>query len=93
MKRKEFIESIKGNSKADLVAKAKSLAEELMKLRFRKASGQLEQAHHIPAIRRNLARVRTALTAVTKQDAGLSAKVTDSEKKDLKCWMIKDGKS
>jgi large subunit ribosomal protein L29 len=66
MKRKDFIGSIKGSSKADLVAKAKGLAEELMKLRFRKASGQLEQAHQIPIIRRNLARVRTALSALNQ---------------------------
>ena len=66
MKRKDFISSIKGNSKTDLIAKAKGLAEELMKLRFRKASGQLEQAHHIPAIRRNLARVRTAISALNQ---------------------------
>ena len=64
MKKKEFNEKIKSASKADLTAQAKSLAEELMKLRFRKASGQLEQAHQIPQIRRNLARVRTALSAV-----------------------------
>jgi ribosomal protein L29 len=63
MKRKEFNIKVKGASKADLVVQAKSLSEELMKLRFRKASGQLEQAHQIPHIRRNLARVRTALSA------------------------------
>ncbi len=66
MKKKEFNKKAKSSSKAELVAQAKSLAEELMKLRFRKASGQLEQAHQIPHIRKNLARVRTALTAASK---------------------------
>lgn len=63
MKKKEFNAKIKSESRSDLVAQAKSLSEELMKLRFRKASGQLEQAHQIPHIRRNLARVRTAISA------------------------------
>jgi len=63
MKRKEFNLKVKGASKADLVSQAKSISEELMKLRFRKASGQLEQAHQIPTLKRNLARVMTALSA------------------------------
>ena len=66
MKKKEFNDKLKGVAKADLVAQAKTLSEELMKLRFRNASGQLEQAHQIPHIRRNLARVRTALSASSK---------------------------
>lgn len=69
MKKKEFNKKVKSASKDELVTQAKSLAEELMKLRFRKASGQLEQAHQIPHIRRNLARVRTALTTATKAAA------------------------
>jgi large subunit ribosomal protein L29 len=69
MKKKEFNEKIKSASRTDLVAQAKSLSEELMKLRFRKASGQLEQAHQIPHIRRNLARVRTAISAASNKGA------------------------
>lgn len=69
MKRKEFNLKVKGSSKADLVAQAKSISEELMKLRFRKASGQLEQAHQIPLLKRNLARVRTAISALNNSVA------------------------
>jgi large subunit ribosomal protein L29 len=61
MKKKEFNDKLKGVSKGDLIAQAKQISEELMKLRFRKASGQLEQAHQIPHIRKNLARVRSAI--------------------------------
>lgn len=64
MKKKEFNIKVKATSKTDLVTQAKSISEELMKLRFRKASGQLEQSHQIPQLKRNLARVRTALSAL-----------------------------
>jgi large subunit ribosomal protein L29 len=62
MKKKEFREAVKTMSRDELVAKARSLSEELMKLRFRKASGQLEQVKAIPQLRRDLARVKTALS-------------------------------
>lgn len=46
---------------ADLKAKALGLAEELMKLRFRKASGQQQQTHRMREARRGLAQVQTVL--------------------------------
>jgi large subunit ribosomal protein L29 len=61
MKAKEFINQLRGLSEAELREKARSLAEELMKLRFRKASGQLTQTHRLDEIRRNLARVETII--------------------------------
>ena len=65
MKSKEFNIQLKALSEAELREKARSLAEELMKLRFRKASGQLQQTHRLDEIRRNLARVQTALKQKT----------------------------
>lgn len=61
MKTKEYQKEIKGMSRSDLVARAKSLAEEIMRLRFRKATGQLEGSHMVGQLKRNLARVKTAL--------------------------------
>ena len=57
MKRKQFIAELKELNAADLNAKAVSLSQEIMKLRFRKASGQLEHSHRFREAKRNLARV------------------------------------
>jgi large subunit ribosomal protein L29 len=62
MKNKKFLEEIKDLSQENRLVKAKGLSEELMKLRFRKAAGQLEQSHRMKEVRRNLARVQTAIT-------------------------------
>lgn len=62
MKRKDFLKEIGELSVGDLQTRANSMAEELMKLRFRSASGQLTQGHRIGEIKRNLARVQGLLT-------------------------------
>jgi len=62
MKTSEFMKDLKGCSPDELREKARQLSEELLKLRFRKASGQLEQGHRICQVRRGLARARTILT-------------------------------
>lgn len=59
MKRKQFLDETKGQPVKELAQKARALAEERMKLRFRKASGQLDQSHRLREVRRNLARVLT----------------------------------
>lgn len=69
MKKKEFNKEINGLPMGDLRVKAKSLAEELMKLRFRGATTTVEQSHRLKEIRRNLARVRTVMTRQTKAAA------------------------
>ena len=63
MKKIDMLKELRGMEASGLAEKALTLKEELMKLRFRQASGQLEQAHQIPHLRRNLARVRTAISA------------------------------
>jgi large subunit ribosomal protein L29 len=62
MKKTEFLNELKGKSVADLDKQARTIAEELMKLRFRKVTGQVEQSHRIRELRRNLARLQTVLT-------------------------------
>jgi large subunit ribosomal protein L29 len=62
MKKTEFLNEIKGKSITDLDAKARTMSEELMKIRFRKVTGQVEQSHRIRELKRNLARVQTAMS-------------------------------
>lgn len=62
MKRKEFLGEIEGLSVEELQARASEIGEELMKLRFRKAVGQLEQSHLPGQLKRNLARVNTLIS-------------------------------
>lgn len=63
MKRKEAITELRGMTLEALNTRARSLAEEMMKLRFRKASGQLEQSHQMKVARKSLARVKTFIRA------------------------------
>jgi large subunit ribosomal protein L29 len=66
MKRRDFLKEIKGMDAAALQEKANSLAEELMRLRFKQASKQLEKGHLLGETRRQLARVQTVLTSKSK---------------------------
>lgn len=59
MKRRELLKELKALSDTDLKERARSIQEELMKLRFRAASGQLEKSHRMRELRRTLARVKT----------------------------------
>lgn len=62
MKRKEFLKEIDGCDRATLNDKANKLAEELMRLRFKRASKQLEKGHLLRDARKNLARIKTKLS-------------------------------
>ena len=48
-------------SLADLTAREKDLSEQLMKLRFQKAIGQLDSGLKVRETRRDIARVKTIL--------------------------------
>lgn len=61
MKSKEFLKEIKELDSAALRQRAKDISEELMRLRYRQTSGQLDQGHRLGELRRNLARVQTVL--------------------------------
>lgn len=71
MKRNAINGEIKGLSSLELKSKADSIAEELMKLRFRKVVGQLDKTHRIKALKRDLARVLTASAEVNRSGAAL----------------------
>ena len=54
-------EKIRELPEAELRAKEKELSEQLMKLRFQKAIGQLESGLKVRETRRDIARVNTIL--------------------------------
>lgn len=47
---------------AELEHEVHNLSEQLFRLRFQKATGQLENAEKIRQVRKDLARIRTVLT-------------------------------
>lgn len=65
MKRRDFLKEIAGLDKTALQSKANQLGEELMRLRFKQATNQLEKGHLLNETRRQLARVQTALTKLS----------------------------
>ena len=62
MKAKEFA----AMKPEELTAKIAELKEELFNLRFRLATGQLDNVMQINAVKRDIARAMTELTAKTK---------------------------
>lgn len=61
MKRQNLLKEIRGLSAQDLKQRARNIAEEMMKLRFRMGTGQLEQTHRVRDLRREFARIQTVL--------------------------------
>ena len=57
MKAKEF----KQMTNDELVKKLESLKEELFNLRFRHATGQLENPHVLATVKKDIARVKTII--------------------------------
>ena len=55
------IQEIKGMTNDELVAKLDSLKEELFNLRFRHATGQLENPTVLRTVKKDIARVKTIL--------------------------------
>jgi large subunit ribosomal protein L29 len=56
-------EDLKAKSQDELVKTLLDLKKEQMELRFKHAGGQLDKTHEVRAMRRNVARVQTALGA------------------------------
>jgi large subunit ribosomal protein L29 len=70
MKNKEIVEL----SVAEIAARKHELREESFHLRIQQQSGQLEKPSTLRAIRREVARLETALTQKTKATATKAAK-------------------
>jgi large subunit ribosomal protein L29 len=71
-------EEIKTKSQDELKKTLLDLKKEQMELRFKQAGGQVEKTHEIRAIRRNIARVQTALNAPATE---IKAKAKPAAKK------------
>ena len=56
-------------NKAELESKARDLKEELFNLRFQLATGQLQNTMVIKGVKRDIARVLTALRQLEQKDA------------------------
>jgi large subunit ribosomal protein L29 len=52
---------------AELPAKIRETREKLLQLRLRKQTGQVEKTHEIRVLRKDIARLETALTASKKK--------------------------
>ena len=61
MKVNALRKELKGLSTAELVEKEKELKQELFNLRFQLATGQLEGTARIREVRKQIARIKTAL--------------------------------
>ena len=65
MKARQFREM----SVEDLAAEAESLSEQVFKLRFQSATGQLENVMKVRGVRKDLARVKTVLNEKRRASA------------------------
>lgn len=69
MKKSDQLKELRDLSVADLTEKAREMGEELMKLRFKNATGQYGDAHRFTLLRRGIARISTIISEKSKQAA------------------------
>ena len=63
-------EELKGKSPDELQTQLLDLKKEAFNLRFQRASGQLENTSRIRQVRRDVARVKTTLSAIRAASPG-----------------------
>ena len=66
MKTKEFMNGIAGMSMAELTDELVAAKKELFNLRFQNATNQLDNTSRIKEVRRNIARIQTAMSKERK---------------------------
>ena len=66
MKSREFLDSLKGKSLAELNDELVAAKKELFNLRFQNATNQLDNTSRIKEVRRNIARIQTMMTMESK---------------------------
>ena len=66
MKSKEFLNSLSGMSLAELNDELVAAKKELFNLRFQNATNQLDNTSRIKEVRRNIARIQTAMSKEQK---------------------------
>ena len=66
MKSKEFMNNLKDKSLAELNDELVAAKKELFNLRFQNATNQLDNTSRIKEVRRNIARIQTAMSCGRK---------------------------
>jgi large subunit ribosomal protein L29 len=66
VKSKEFVNSLNGKSLAELNDELVAAKKELFNLRFQNATNQLDNTSRIKEVRRNIARIQTAMSIEQK---------------------------
>ena len=68
MKIKKFVKDLQGKSVAQLNEELVAAKKELFNLRFQNATNQLDNTSRIKEVRRNIARIQTAITEASKAE-------------------------
>jgi large subunit ribosomal protein L29 len=66
VKSREFLDGLKGKSLAELNDELVAAKKELFNLRFQNATNQLDNTSRIKEVRRNIARIQTAMSMERK---------------------------
>ncbi len=69
MKINKYNEELKGKSNAELAEDLVAAKKELFNLRFQNATNQLDNTSRIKEVRKNIARIQTAITEKAKAEA------------------------
>jgi large subunit ribosomal protein L29 len=64
----KFVKDLKGKSVAELNEELVAAKKELFNLRFQNATNQLDNTSRIKEVRRNIARIQTAITEASKAE-------------------------
>ena len=68
MKSNKFVENLKNMTVAQLNDELVAAKKELFNLRFQNATNQLDNTSRIKEVRRNIARIQTAITEASKAE-------------------------
>ena len=68
MKSNKFVEGLKAKTVAELNNDLVAAKKELFNLRFQNATNQLDNTSRIKEVRRNIARIQTAITEAAKAE-------------------------
>ena len=63
MKSKNYVDGLKGKTAVELKEELTAAKKELFNLRFQNATNQLDNTSRIKEVRRNIARIQTALSS------------------------------
>ena len=68
MKINKYVEDLKAKSAAELNEELVAAKKELFNLRFQNATNQIDNTARIKEVRKNIARIQTAITAASKAE-------------------------